>query len=97
MKIPEIWLRPEPTTPEGQNALGFRWASEDVGKRHKLGGDPQWLSASDWPSCTDCRQPMTFYGQFDSIGDDFALADCGMIYVFVCFDCFTTSSLLQTS
>jgi hypothetical protein len=24
------------------------------------------------------------------------LADCGMIYVFVCFDCFETKSILQS-
>jgi hypothetical protein len=40
---------------------------------------------------------MTFYGQLDSIGDRFNLADCGMIYVFVCFDCFETQSVLETS
>jgi hypothetical protein len=40
---------------------------------------------------------MTFYGQLDSINDDIALGDCGMIYVFVCFDCFETKSLLQSS
>ncbi len=27
--------------------------------------------------------------------DEFVLADCGMIYVFVCFDCFETKSILQ--
>lgn len=97
MKIPEIRLRPEATTSEGKAAIGFRWAPEDVGKRHKLGGKPDWLGASEWPSCSDCTKPMTFYGQFDSIGDEFVLADCGMIYVFVCFDCFSTSSILQTS
>ena len=30
---------------------------------------------------------MTFYGQLDSIGDDYALADVGVIVVFFCFDC----------
>jgi hypothetical protein len=39
---------------------------------------------------------MKFYGQLDSIGDDVTLADVGMIYVFVCFDCFTTRSVLQS-
>ena len=40
---------------------------------------------------------MTFYGQLDSINDEICLADCGMIYVFVCFDCFETKSIFQTS
>jgi hypothetical protein len=39
---------------------------------------------------------MQFYGQLDSIGDRFNLADCGIIYVFVCSDCWTTSSVLQS-
>jgi hypothetical protein len=32
---------------------------------------------------------MTFYGQLDSISDEFILADCGLVYIFVCFDCFS--------
>jgi hypothetical protein len=40
---------------------------------------------------------MTFHAQIDSINDEIALADCGMIYVFVCFDCFETKSLLQSA
>ena len=40
---------------------------------------------------------MTFYAQLDSINDDFCLADCGMIFVFVCFECFETKSVLQSS
>jgi len=39
---------------------------------------------------------MTFYGQLDSVGDAVCLADCGMIYVFVCFDCYETKSVLQS-
>jgi hypothetical protein len=30
---------------------------------------------------------MSFYGQLDSINDDFVLGDAGMVYVFVCFGC----------
>jgi hypothetical protein len=40
---------------------------------------------------------MTFYGQLDSIGDNIVLADCGMVFVFICFECFTSKSVLQTS
>jgi hypothetical protein len=39
---------------------------------------------------------MTFYGQLDSVGDGNVVADVGMVYVFVCFDCFTTKSVLQS-
>ncbi len=40
---------------------------------------------------------MDFYGQLDSIGDKYCLADCGMIYVFVCFGCYETKSIFQTA
>ena len=29
---------------------------------------------------------MTMYGQLDSVGDGLVLADCALVYVFVCFD-----------
>ncbi len=30
---------------------------------------------------------MTFYGQLDSLNDDYIIADCGLIATFICFDC----------
>lgn len=39
---------------------------------------------------------MTFYGQLDSVGDDFALADVGVVMVFVCFDCFEAAALVDS-
>ena len=93
MDIPEIPLIPQPESEEARAALGFKWASPEIGHRHQLGGSPSWLQGEQWPVC--CDKPMTFYGQLDSIGDDICLADCGLIYVFVCFDCFETRSVLQ--
>ena len=92
MKIPEIKLVPQPETDEAKAAVGYKYNNE-VGCRHKLGGSPDFIQDEDWPIC--CKSKMTFYAQIDSIGDDYDLADCGMIYVFVCFDCFNTQSLLQ--
>ena len=40
---------------------------------------------------------MTFYAQLDGIGDEFALADCGLIYVFVCFNDFEVKAILQSA
>ncbi len=100
MKIPEIKLVLNPETNEAKNALGFKWAGQDsegrtVGERNKIGGKPDWLQYDETPSC-ECGKEMVFYGQFDSLGDDICLADCGMIYVFVCADCLTTESILQS-
>jgi hypothetical protein len=39
---------------------------------------------------------MTFYGQLDSINDDIIIADCGMIYVFLCFDCYEVTAKIQS-
>jgi len=93
-RIPEIPLVLNPG-PEAKSFVGFKWAGGDVGRRNKLGGDPDWMQAAQVPTCRDCGELMTFYGQLDSIGDQICLADVGMIYVFVCFDCFTTASILQ--
>ena len=96
MDIPEIPLIPQPETDAARNALGFKWAGSEVGTRHKLGGTPEWIQGDDSPLCPACQQPMTFYGQLDSIGDAVNLADCGMIYVFVCFDCYECQAILQS-
>jgi hypothetical protein len=97
MDIPEIPLKPAPKSAEAKKAVGYEF-NKVAGKRHKLGGVPDWLQKKKQdptPVCEDCGTKMTFYGQLDSIGDNYDLADCGMIYVFVCFGCFTTKSLLQ--
>lgn len=92
MEIPEIKLVPTPETEEAKNAVGYKYNSQ-AGSRHKLGGKPDFIQEEEWPCC--CGKKMTFYGQLDSIGDNYDLADCGMVYVFVCFDCFNTKSILH--
>jgi len=39
---------------------------------------------------------MTFYGQFDSVNDDYSVADAGLIYVYLCFDCFEAAALVDS-
>lgn len=73
----------------------FKWAGGDIGRRHRLGGSPDFIQDSAIPTCS-CGKEMKFYAQIDSINDEFILADCGMIYVFVCFDCFEVKSMLQS-
>ena len=95
-KIPPFKLVPEPQNEEARGLPKFKWAGEEIGTRHRLGGEPEFLQDATWPSCSSCRKAMTFYGQLDSINDDICIADCGMIYVFVCFDCFQTTSIIQS-
>ena len=86
-QIPKIRLIPEPIDEAGKSVLGFEYAGGDIGNRHQLGGTPSWIQGDETPKCPHCREVMTFYGQLDSIGHDYSIGDCGMIYVFFCFDC----------
>jgi len=94
--VPPFRLIAEPLNDEAKQVQGFRWAADQVGKRHRLGGQPNFLQQPDWPSCPSCQERMTFYGQLDSIGDTTTIADCGMIYVFICLDCNETKSIIQS-
>jgi uncharacterized protein YwqG len=96
-QIPPFRLVPQPVTEAAAILPGFKWAAKAVGTRHQLGGEPSFIQAPDYPDCDSCRQRMTFYGQLDSINDDFVIGDVGMVYVFICFDCLTTKSILQSS
>jgi predicted nucleic acid-binding Zn ribbon protein len=96
MLIPPFKLQPVPLNDEAKLLPGFKWADDAIGKRHQLGGTPQWLQDDMTPTCKECGKPMTFYAQLDSINDDICIADCGMIYVFVCLECNETLSLIQS-
>lgn len=95
-QIPLIRLVPEPADDIAREALGFKYAGDEVGKRHQLGGTPTWIQGEDIPECPFCHQTMTFYGQLDSIGDRHVIGDCGMIYVFFCFDCNHAEAKVQS-
>jgi len=93
-EIPPFKLLPEPLNNEAANLPPFKWAENDIGHRHRLGGRPDFIQSINVPKCS-CGEEMTFYAQLDSINDEFVLADCGMIYVFVCFDCFEAAIVLM--
>jgi hypothetical protein len=95
-RVPPFRLDAHPLSPEAEDAARFEWASPEVGRRHRIGGEPEELSEADFPRCRSCREPMTFYGQLDSIGDDFVLADAGVVEVFVCFDCFEAAARVSS-
>jgi hypothetical protein len=91
--LPEFELVLNPKSEEARLLLGHKWAAPEIGHRHKIGGSPEWQQSEQWPEC--CGSRMTFYAQLDSIGDKLHLADCGLIYVFICFGCFNTKSVFQ--
>jgi hypothetical protein len=100
-RIPPFQLVPHALDESASSLSGFKWAGEDaagrkVGMRHKLGGDPDFLQKRHIPVCPECKQSMTFYGQLDSINDEYCIADCGIIYIFLCFDCFKTEAFVHS-
>jgi len=96
-KIPPFRLLPQPLNDVAAKLPPFKWATPDVGKRHKIGGAPDFIQPPEWPACPGCAEKMSFYGQLDSINDEFCIADVGMIYVFLCFDCYKSISIVQSS
>jgi hypothetical protein len=94
-EIPEIPLILDPKTPAAKAVIGFEW-NDTNGRAHKIGGQPDWIQGEDTPECPSCFKKMAFYGQLDCLGDKVPLGDCGRIYVFVCMDCYSTQSVLQS-
>jgi hypothetical protein len=94
-KIPKFRLVAEPMTSEAAALPAFKWAGGDIGKRHQLGGEPEFIQKINFPTCS-CGEIMSFYAQIDSINDDIVIADCGMIFLFLCFSCFESKSIVQS-
>jgi hypothetical protein len=95
-KFPEIKLKMIPETEEANTVIGYPSAPKEIGTRHKLGGEPTFIQEGDWPKCPSCHTKMSFYGQLDSVGSDMTIADCGMVYVFICFDCYEAKAVVHS-
>ncbi len=94
-RIPPFQLIPEPLNEEAARMPPFKLAPKPMGTRHQLGGKPDFIQNPFWPHCRSGHGKMTFYAQLDLINDDVCIADCGMIYVFICFKCSDTHSFVQ--
>ena len=70
--------------------------NNNYGNRNKIGGIPDFLQDAQIPTCPDCGHQMEFYAQLDSIDQNYKFGDLGMLYVFVCKDCLTSSSIIQS-
>lgn len=95
--VPPFKLMPQPLNDEASHLPMFKWASKEIGTRHRLGGEPQFLQNEIWPTCPNGHGRMTFYGQLDSINDEFCIADCGLVYVFICFDCYKATAIVHSN
>lgn len=92
--IPRFRLDVVPLEDAAEKEQGFRWADPEIGRRHRLGGIPE--NPVGFPNCPSCSQEMTFYAQLDSIGDNISIADVGLIYVFLCFECVTAEAVVDS-
>jgi hypothetical protein len=93
--IPEIQLKMIPESTKAKAVVEGNYGYQEAGDRHKLGGTPDWIQSDETPTCPECRERMDFYGQLDHLGSIEPLRDCGMIYVFICRECYTTEAILQ--
>jgi hypothetical protein len=95
--IPEIPLRLAPDSSKAKAIVAGGYGYQEAGDRHKLGGEPDWIQVDETPECPECGEPMEFYGQLDHLGSIEGLKDGGMIYVFLCRECYATEAVLQYS
>lgn len=71
MEIPKVKLVTQPETNEAKEIVGYKW-NEVAGTRHFLGGKPDGLAESEYPTCEGCKKTMTFYAQVDCHSRAFA-------------------------
>lgn len=98
--LPEFKLVPEPQDEPAKSLTFNEWSPDFVGNRNKIGGIADYIQKMTTPKCKSCGEDMSFYGQLDSLNDcsgEFDIADCGMIYVFFCFDCNDAQAIVQSA
>jgi len=71
------------------------------GKDHKckIGGSPNYIQdpiESHELKCNECGSLMEFHAQISSVSGETSIADSGMIYVFLCPNCATSKSFVQS-
>jgi hypothetical protein len=94
--LPMFALIPQPLDEQAKRTPPFEGGPPDLGKRHRIGGKPEFIQRDRWPRCPACGNEMTFYGQLDAVSPEFEIADTGLIYVFLCFDDFEAVAFVQS-
>jgi|GEM_PF-1400857 uncharacterized protein YwqG len=71
------------------------WGEEDK-KKHQFGGNPFWVQSEEVPNCKLCGKQMKFVAQVDSDWDvGIQFGDMGLLYAFLCEDCFVFATFMQ--
>lgn len=97
LKIPPFRLVPEPLDDSARALPSFgEYSDEVLGRRHRLGGEPELIQSKDFPACPVCGEKMTFYAQLDSVNDEIMIADAGLVFLFICFDDYSTVSFIES-
>lgn len=91
-----------PGTPksDGEEDLPLRAVTlspvkKKAGLKSKVGGAPNWIQLDETPDCPKCKRPMAFALQLAS-DSRIAFGDMGLLYAFVCPECKTAASLVQS-
>lgn len=66
-----------------------------AGLKSTVGGAPNWIQMDGTPDCPKCERPMAFALQLAS-DSRIAFGDMGLLYAFVCPECKTGASLVQS-
>jgi hypothetical protein len=96
-EIPEYTLELIPVDENAKNGRVFsKYCWEELGKRFKIGGKPNFIQNREYPKCSCCHKDMIFYAQLDTVGDRYDIGDSGLIYIFYCFDCNEVEAMVQS-
>lgn len=97
--IPAFKLTPVPLSDDAEALLSRpSYVDPSIGERHRLGGAPDRWGEAPTPRCPACSDEITFYAQLDALpSGGFDLADAGLIFVYVCFDCFEVTATLDSA
>lgn|SRR6266481_1970279 len=94
-KIPAFKLVPEPQGDDGKNLPKFKWTGKEIWASPSARWRAKFLTRCVMAKLSNLQGANDVL-RTDSINDDICIADCGMIYVFVCFDCFQSVSMVQS-
>lgn len=93
--IPEFKMILHPLSEEAKELRGINLDSKNICNESKLGGYPECITSEVWPNCPECGIKMSFYAQLAPVSPDYPICSNSTVYVFLCFDCYESFSIIQ--